>query len=136
MVSATMLDFSKSLVSSEAELVQDGPEADGARIFGRGKDGMPGTATAALGTAHEVRIRRAEGWAAGRKKKMEAGTWQSRSRGKGAQLRGQVVKKQKVMDDWRRQQQMAVGPGMARSDAQGRGRTKGSHLCVAPPALR
>jgi hypothetical protein len=124
MVSATMLDFSKSLVSNVVELVKVGLNADEARISGRGKDGMPGTATAALGTAHEVRIRRAEGWAAGRKKKMEAGTWQSRSRGKGAQLRRQVVKKQKVMDDWRRQQQAAVGPGMARSGAQGRGRTR------------
>ena len=124
MVSATMLDFSKSLVSNVVELVKVGLDANEARISGRGKDGMPGTATAALGTAHEVRIRRAEEWAAGRKKKMEAGTWQSRSRGKGAQLRRQVVKKQKVMDDWRRQQQAAVGPGMARSGAQGRGRTK------------
>ena len=88
-----------------------GLNADEARISGRGKDGMPGMATAALGTAHEVRIRRAEGWAAGRKKKMEAGTWQSRSRGKGAQLRRQVVKTEEAEGDGRLAKAAAGGGG-------------------------
>ena len=35
--------------------------------------GTPETATAALGTAHGVRVRMAEAWAAGRRKKKEGG---------------------------------------------------------------
>jgi hypothetical protein len=65
---------------------------------------MPETATAALGTAHGMRVRRAEEWAESRLRKREAGRWQNRGRGKGAQLRRQVMKRQKVMDDWRRMQ--------------------------------
>ena len=62
------------------------------------------TQSAALGTSHEVRLRRAEAWAAGRKKKQAEGGSKGRNRGKGAQLRRQVRKRQETMDVWRRQQ--------------------------------
>jgi len=78
--------------------------------------GTPETATAALGTAHGVRVRRAEQWAAARKKRVEEGGKWGRKRGKGAQLRRQLMKKQRTMDDWRRQQtKFEVRPGAARA---------------------
>ena len=91
MNSATMLNFTKSLVSDEAELMKEGsnqaPLLAPARTFVQDKDGTPGMANAALGTAHEVRVRRAEQWAAARMGKIGAGTKsRGRSRGKGAQL--------------------------------------------------
>ena len=61
--------------------------------------GTPETATAALGTAHGVRVRRAEEWAAGRKRKNEEGNGKGRRRGRGAQLRRQVKKRQATMDE-------------------------------------
>ena len=73
--------------------------------------GTPETATAALGTAHGVRVRRAEAWAAGIKRQKEEGGRQGRKRGRGAQLRRQLKKKQATMDEWRRQQ-TAVQPAM------------------------
>ena len=77
MKSATMLNFSKSSAADEAELMEmalgGSPKLLPARIFTQGKDGTPGMAAAALGTAHEVRVRRTELWAAARKSKMEEG---------------------------------------------------------------
>ena len=102
MESAMMLNFSKS----SAEMVETA-EAGGnfkvgappkpARDY-EAKDGTPETAAAALGTAHEVRVRKAEQWAAARKRKTEEGGKWGRKRGKGAQLRRQVKKRQEVMD--------------------------------------
>ena len=87
MKSATMLNFSKSLVSGEAELMQDGsgeaPVLRPARIFVQDKDGTPGMATAALGTAHEVRVRRAEQWAAAKGRRIEEGGKRKSNRKRG-----------------------------------------------------
>jgi len=85
--------------------------------------GTPETATAALGTAHGVRVRRAEEWAAGRKRKNEEGNGKGRRRGRGAQLRRQVKKRQATMDEWRRQQ-TAVQPGSTRAESQRHGCTR------------
>jgi hypothetical protein len=85
--------------------------------------GTPETATAALGTAYGVRLRRAEAWAAGRQKGKEEGCSKRRRRGRGAQLRRQLGKKQATMDEWRRQQ-TAVQPGSTRAESQRIGCTR------------
>ena len=85
--------------------------------------GTPETATAALGTAHGVGVRRAEGWAAGRKRKKEEGGSRGRKRGRGAQLRRQLMKMRATMDEWRRQQ-TAVQPGSTRAESQRIGCTR------------
>ena len=54
--------------------------------------GTPETATAALGTARGLGVGRAEEWAAGRKRKKEEGGSRGRKRGRGAQLRRQLMK--------------------------------------------
>jgi hypothetical protein len=98
MESATMLNFSKSLVSDEAELMKVGSDRPSRSGRARMKDGTPETATAALGTApgmkeqwspataQEVRtknlIKKAEEWAAARRRRIEeGGKSQGRSRG-------------------------------------------------------
>jgi hypothetical protein len=92
--------------------------------------GTPETATAALGTAHGVGVRRAEGWAAGRKRKKEEGGSKGRKRGRGAQLRRQMVKQEKAFREWRaargdegdRLQMMQ--PGVTRAESQRHGCTR------------
>jgi hypothetical protein len=86
--------------------------------------GTPETATAALGTAHEVRVRKAEGWAAGRERKKGLGNSRGRQRGKGAQLRRQLRKRQATMDEWRRQQTAVQPVGDIRAEMQRYGCTR------------
>jgi hypothetical protein len=127
MESAMMLNFSKSsaamVEAAEAGCnLKFGAPPEPARIY-EAKDGTPGMAAAALGTAHGVRVRKAEQWAAARMKQIEEGGKWGRKRGKGAQLRRQLKKKQRTMDEWRRQQ-TSVDPGAARAKAQGMGHTR------------
>lgn len=90
----------------------------------------PAMATGALGTAHGVRVRRAEEWAAGRKRKKEEGGSKGRKRGRGAQLRRQMVKQEKAFREWRaargdegdRLQMMQ--PGVTRAESQRHGCTR------------
>ena len=105
---ATMLTFSKKSVEV-AVAAEAGPnvefgKAAAATAKASGRTGTPGKVTAAPGMAHEVRVRKAEQWAAARKQKLEAGGKWGRRRGRGAQLRRQVGKRQKTMDVWRGQQ--------------------------------
>ena len=128
MESATMLNLSKSSAAmvEAAEAGGDlkfGAPPEPARIY-EAKDGTPGMAAAALGTAHEVRVRRAEQWAAAKGRRIEEGGKRNRKRGKGAQLRQQLRKMQGTMDDWRRQQtKFEVRPGAARAVTHGMGHT-------------
>ena len=88
--------------------------------------GTPETATAALGTAQGVKVKKAEQWsaataqevraknliskaeewAAARRSRMESeDKSKGRNRGRGAQLRRKMVKQQKGFEKWRLQQQ-------------------------------
>ena len=90
----------------------------------------PAMATGALGTAHGSRMRRAEQWAAGRKRMKEEGKTKGRKRGRGAQLRRQMVKQEKAFREWRaargdegdRLQMMQ--PGVTRAEPQRHGCTR------------
>jgi hypothetical protein len=92
--------------------------------------GTPATATAALGTARGLGVGRAEEWAAGRKRKKEEGGSKGRKRGRGAQLRRQMVKQEKAFREWRaargdegdRLQMMQ--PGVTRAESQRHGCTR------------
>ena len=61
----------------------------------------PAMATGALGTAHGVRMRRAEEWAAGRKRRKEEGRTAGRKRGRCAQIRRQMKKQEQAFRQWR-----------------------------------
>ena len=130
MVSATMLNINLYSVTG-------GAEADMTAESGRGlasevqdntrmKRATPETAAGALGTAHGVRVRKAEAWAEGMRKKKEAGGSRGRKRGKGAQLRRKMRKQEAGFERWRQQHQQhgPVDPGAARAKAQGMGHTR------------
>ena len=91
-------------VAAEAGSNVEFGKAAAAPASAGGRTGTPEKVTAALGIAHEVRLRRAEAWAAGRKKKQAEGGSKGRNRGKGARLRRQMVKQQQCIDRWRQQQ--------------------------------